>query len=236
MSLTDNFIPQKMPDDPVEAVLAVCEAFSQYQRTYPAGTLHPEVIDGYIEFYGLLRAMKESYGLSYKLPPIESIPDEGRIIGLLSSAIDTIKAELHSQRRRTLLYESERHFAAKISGGFAYEFSDSDLKRVQQLINELRDFIAASEQIEANHKSRLLARLEKLQKELHKRVGSIDQFWAFLGDAGVVLGKFGIDVKPLTDRIGEMMQIISNVQVTAIALPSSTPSPKLTFDDKNVGS
>ena len=42
-------------------------------------------------------------------------------------------------------------------------------------------------------------RLERLQSELHKTVPDIDRIWGMFEEAGVMLGKFGKDAKPLVD-------------------------------------
>ncbi len=90
-----------------------------------------------------------------------------------------------------MFFDSKSKFAAKLGMGFAYEFSEGDLNKVQTRINELRDLIFESPVIEDNHKQRLLKRLERLQSELHKKMSDLDRFWGFVGDASVVLGKFG---------------------------------------------
>ena len=66
-----------------------------------------------------------------------------------------------------------------------------------------------------------------MQSELHKKMSDLDRFWGFVGDAGVVMGKFGNDVKPLTDRIREMMGIVWNTQARAEELESGSPNPFL---------
>lgn len=104
---------------------------------------------------------------------------------------------------------------------FAYEFPEEGLDRIQILINELRDLISDSNTIDENHKLRLLKRLENLQLELHKRVSNLDRFWGFVGDAGVVLGKFGNDVKPIVDRIREMLGIVWRTQAKSEELESN---------------
>lgn len=97
----------------------------------------------------------------------------------------------------------------------------------QTSINELRDLISGSEVIEENHKQRLLKRLERLQSELHKKMSDLDRFWGFVGDAGVVMGKFGEDAKPFTDRIKDIMNIVWRTQARAEELESGSPNPFL---------
>lgn len=118
-------------------------------------------------------------------------------------------------------------FKTSLGSGFAYEFSQGDLDRVQLLINELRSQISGLTGLESDHRRRLLGRLEKLQSELHKKVSDLDRFWGLVGDAGVVLGKLGNDAKPIVDRIKEIADIVWQTQSRAEELPSGTQLPSL---------
>ncbi|MFJ5490297.1 hypothetical protein ACIPT9_03300 [Pectobacterium carotovorum] len=111
--------------------------------------------------------------------------------------------------------------------GFFYEFTDGDLNRIQLIINELREYISDSELFEDNHRGRLLKRLEALQSEMHKKMSDIDRIWGLVGDAGVVIGKFGKNSKPFVDRIKELSQIAWKTQARAEELPSSSVNPLL---------
>jgi hypothetical protein len=94
----------------------------------------------------------------------------------------------------------------------------------------LRVNISESPDIEEKHKQRLLQRLEKLQAELHKKMSDLDRFWGLVGEAGIVLGKFGKDAKPLVDRIREITDIVWRTQSRAEELPSDTQSPLISQD------
>jgi hypothetical protein len=98
------------------------------------------------------------------------------------------------------------------------------------LINELRDLIRENEKFEEDHKRRLLERLEKLQRELHRRLSSLDRIYGLVGDAGVLLGKFGRDAKPFVDRIREIVEIGWRAQASAEDLPASARPALLTTD------
>lgn len=117
-----------------------------------------------------------------------------------------------------------------LNKGFFYEFTDGDLDRIQQLINELRNEITLSDLFEESHRARLLRRLEAMQSEMHKKMSDVDRIWGLVGDAGIVIGKFGKDAKPLVDRIKELSQIAWKTQARAEELPSSSQNPLLESD------
>lgn len=118
----------------------------------------------------------------------------------------------------------------ELNKGFFYEFTDGDLNRSQELINELRNEISGSELFEPEHKQRLLKRLEKVQSELHKKMSDVDRIWGLVGDAGIVIGKFGKDSKPIVDRIKELSQIAWRTQSHTEELPSGSNNPLLGSD------
>lgn len=118
-------------------------------------------------------------------------------------------------------------YKTAINSTFAYEFSQGDLDRIQILVNELREQISSTDKLDEKHRQRLLARLEKLQSELHKRVSDLDRFWGLVGDAGVALGKLGADAKPIVDRIREVSEIVWRTQARTEELPSNTSHPLL---------
>ena len=149
--------------------------------------------------------------------------------------LDTSFRVLHAiisedrQTRRTI--EQKDRFASLLGSVFHYELSEADVQRIQHLLNELRDMISGASDFEADHKQRILKRLERLQSEIHKRLSDLDKFYGIIGDAGVLLGKFGRDAKPFIDRIREIVEIIWRAQANAEQLPTSA-RPALLSTDK----
>ncbi|EGR0311413.1 TPA: hypothetical protein ACVU1I_003552 [Vibrio cholerae] len=146
---------------------------------------------------------------------------------MLFSYLRQVSQEVEIQVTHLNIADIRQKYAQRLKSSFAYEFSQGDYDRIQQLINELREHVVQSKVIEEEHKHRLLKRLERLQSELHKRVADLDRFWGLIGDAGVVLGKFGEDVKPLVDNIKEIANITWNTQKKAEELPSEAPNPMI---------
>jgi hypothetical protein len=152
-------------------------------------------------------------------------------VGEVRSAIQPLIDNEISYNNRTQLLSAIENKKKILNKGFFYEFTDGDLNRIQQLINELRQSISSSELFEDGHKSRLLRRLESLQSEMHKKMSDVDRFWGLIGDAGIVIGKFGKDAKPFVDRIRELSEIVWRTQAHAEQLPSSSENPLL--ENKN---
>ncbi|HCG6065948.1 hypothetical protein ACXP2N_08070 [Vibrio alginolyticus] len=164
-------------------------------------------------------------GLDSELPKPDS--NESYTIQALKQYLDTIESDVSMRLTHLNISDMNQKYSHMLKSSFAYEFSQGDYERVQRLINELREHISSSTIIDDSHKHRLLKKLERLQSELHKRVPDLDRLWGLVGDAGVALGKFGDDVKPLVDRVKEIAGITWNTQKRAEELPSETPNPML---------
>lgn len=153
--------------------------------------------------------------------------------GTMWDFLNNLENHLSANVENRRLADLKSKFKTDLGAGFFYEFSQGDLEKVQTLINALRGEISTCNDLEEEHKQRLLRRLEKLQSELHKKVSDLDRFWGLIGDAGVVLGKLGNDAKPLVDRIREIADIVWQTQARAEELPSGTEPPLLGHRDGN---
>ena len=174
-----------------------------------------------MEALGAYQAFCDAFGLAFSPPSLGTDREEN--INFIRDFFNSASRGLDKQITNVTIRNAHDRFLIKFGAGFTYEFSDGDLKRVQTLLNELRELISTSELFDANHKERILRKLEALQMELHKKVSSLDKFWGLIGEGGVALGKFGKDAKPFVDRIKEIAQIVWWTQARAEELPSGTP-------------
>uniref|UniRef100_UPI0017492F50 hypothetical protein n=1 Tax=Pseudomonas sp. FEN TaxID=2767468 RepID=UPI0017492F50 len=138
--------------------------------------------------------------------------------------------DLVGQSSAKKLEALKKSFGVTLANGFAYEFTEGDLSRIQTIINELRGLLTKDSALDEGHKRRLLRRLEELQKELHKKVSDLSHFYGLMGDFGVAVGKLGKDAKPFTDRIKELIGFAWKAQARAEQLPSSAENPMLEHD------
>lgn len=228
MLFNDIFI-SSLQDDPVNRTIELCEMTFQALEPYNDNqsewqTGEYEIL---LEAYSLMVEIIES-----KLLPIQlSYPlvsgDMVETCVTINRYLRDVHKLLSSESAKLKVQSLRSKFRVSLGNGFAYEFTQGDLDRVQILINELRDKITKAKQLEQEHQQRLLRRLEKLQAELHKKVSDLDRFWGLIGDAGVVLGKLGNDAKPIVDRVREIADIVWQTQSRAEELPSGTHLPFL---------
>ncbi|MCZ6691809.1 MAG: hypothetical protein O7H41_19660 [Planctomycetota bacterium] len=226
-------LPRSMPLDPRKKVRELCHEFGDMQTREEASSL-PRPMNEYVAVYGALERALELGSLGYELAPLNvkkaaRNPDSARTG--MRTAIQEVVARLDEEDFAATYEESKTRVAREFGQAFAYEFSVTGLKRVQELINELRSEISEVQVISVKHRDRLLKRLEALQGELHRRVGNVDRLWGFLLDAGSMTRQLGEDAKPLVDRLRELAEIVWRSQSEALGLPPSAsplrlPEPK----------
>jgi hypothetical protein len=153
---------------------------------------------------------------------LETFPELGpqrhqnvtNIAGYFGRLRNNVRAELTNRHARGYFESKTEEYVSLFSKASIYEFSESDFKRVQDLVNELRDLIRGSTLITDEHKRRLLRRLEAMSGELRRKTNDIDRFWGFIGEAGIAMRKFGEDLAPISERVLELGGLVVNVIFT----------------------
>ena len=221
-------ILDRVRDNPVEGAVDVCHFVQDNLEEGPDWSTqdHAFLLEGYALISALGAASKIEYGTSEPVLSRDIIKASRGIAAFLRD----VSAELIEQANAHKLESLRNHFTKTIVYGFSYEFTDGDLKRVQELINELRDLVTENTELEADHKRRLLKRLEEMQSELHKKVSDFDRYYGLAVDAGVLMKKLGENAKPFVDRIKELTRISWATQSRAENLPSGSEPPLLGND------
>ena len=214
-SYSDNFdrsFIESLPAEPIEALYDLLDHWKSVQRSKSPADPQP-VLRDYVRLYSIVRSLAHDAGI-----PVDDIDghdsDEINIKDFMSYLRGIfVETAGHCE---TALVQREINRTDELTEEFQeirahvelVEFSESEFEQIQTLTNELRDLIVDTSDLEDNHKSRILNRLEDFQRELHKKMSNLDRFWVFFGEAGVRLGEFGENVKPFTDRLRELAQIV----------------------------
>jgi hypothetical protein len=202
---------QGLAADNMEALAALCAEFERFDGH--ARQL-PEHHGDYVEALSILRGFAIA-----RVTKLESFPEMGpqrhqniaNVIGYFGRLKDQARTELTARYSRGYFETKTEEYAALFARVSVYEFSESDFKRVHDLVRELRDLIRGSSLITDDHKRRLLRRLEAMHAELHKKTSDIDRFWGFIGEAGIAMRKFGEDLAPISERVLELGGIVITV-------------------------
>ena len=222
--------------DPLTGVKEACELALQALSDDTQGWTVSE-LEALEEADVLMGELKEAELLPvpYPLPTLPLDASRGKRATAIRSALIGVLASLETQELQARRERLASRFRVGIGTKFAYEFSQGDLDRIQSLLNDLRSLVSASEKFKPEHQQRMLARLETLQRELHKKVSDLDRFWGLVGDAGVMLAKLGNDAKPIVDRVREIADIVWNTQGRAEELPSTARPPQIGYEPPQQG-
>lgn len=224
MSIPDYLI-QGVRNNPAEGATAVC--YYALDEVEQQSGWTQEAHETLLEATALILSLQEEE----LIPNLKDAPDLNgsmnyvcnQMTAFLKHVHDTLIGLTTAQKMETI----KSRFSITLAGGFGYEFTDGDLNRIRMLINELRELIIANSELDDDHKSRLLKRLEKMQSEIHKKMSDLNSFYGLLVEASVVLRKIGENAKPIVDRIKELSNISWNTHARAENLPSGTEPPML---------
>ncbi len=224
---------RNLPADDDEAILHVCDAVLRLYlgkvKSHP-GKYYDELADVLAFFI----VFAQSRSLKYNFPNLDAnqaVVSERAVIEFLKKQANEARARRKRKVGEEEFLRFQEKYAAMFSGGLLHEFTESDISRIQELINELRGLITDASGLEENHRGRLLRRLEKLQAELHKKVPDLDRFYGLVGDAFEVVGKLGKDAKPLVDRFREILELVWKAQARVAQLPLTSLKKLLTFEE-----
>ncbi|MCA0927233.1 hypothetical protein [Ruegeria profundi] len=88
-----------------------------------------------------------------------------------------------------------------------FDLDEHDKARVLELCAQMRKIVLASDIFDQAHRRRLLDRIAGIEYQVEQPKGYLDVVRSGVSDVGETLGKFGTDIKPLTDRMKEVFQI-----------------------------
>lgn len=227
---------KSLPNEPILAGLKMCETFFEF-RNKTSGSEKKYYID-YLDAFTAMEMFVKANELS---PLVGNIPKlkEGETAENFKSIINFYAlVSQHLSKENEKLIESNtlesgrNKYKGIFEKGFGYKFTDGDLQRIQVLINELRDLVTQSELFDANHRERLLNKLEGFQKELHKNMSSMDKFYAWVIDTSIVLKIVGNNAKPFMDRVKEIADIVWKAIIITEGLPSGIPMTLLKTENE----
>ena len=217
MKWNEEFIREKLPTDPIEAGKAICEWMSD---GYDGDDWYEDLLDD----FAFLQIWIRKHHWNIEIPSID-IEDRTGTVDTINNWVKTLRAYFMNKSASNALQTSLEYYQAELGVGFAYQLTDGDLDRIQKLVNQLRTQISSCGVLENDHRRRLLSRLEKLQRELHKRMSDYDRAYGIMVDGIILTQRFGEAVKPVTELIREIGNLFWRAQSRCEELPGDSPLP-----------
>ena len=108
-----------------------------------------------------------------------------------------------------------------------FSLEKKDISRVVELCSQMRKIVFVTADFDSPHRLRLLNRIAAIEAEVLKPQGIFDVIRGGIDDVGETLGKFGVSIKPLTDRMAEVVGIARRKTKEYDQLPSPDEVKKL---------
>jgi len=216
---TDDFL-ESLPDQTWLGLKQICDHFLTFDNSLE-DFQRADNYDSYLEALALVESYTEARGLNFNRKPPIGTAD--KTIDLIRSSIFGLCRTVETKLAEITLEEAKERFKDHLNGAFLYEFSDGDLKRIQDILDLLRCEISASTSVEESHKQRILEKLEKLQSELHKKESNLDKYFGIAGEILALVRKSGDAALPWAKCVKEILSIVWQAQLRFYELPSSLP-------------
>ncbi|WP_291731887.1 hypothetical protein [Leisingera sp. F5] len=190
-----------------------------FSRQFNGEALALERVGEVIDLFAELSALSNYTGCQLTLP--RDIKDDVDSIKSLLGRYNTYRAQ-------------HRAFATKFRvektrSGSLVKLDESDIEKIQSLIDKTRKTIGSSTFLDDQHKQRLLARLEVLQSEIHKVQSDMDRALAGLVEVGDAMGKFGKKASPLVEAFEKIAGVFNSKREEPLQLPAppkALPKPE----------
>ncbi|MES0824187.1 hypothetical protein [Ruegeria sp. SCP11] len=114
-----------------------------------------------------------------------------------------------------------------------FSLGAEDKARVLDLCSQMRKIVLATTDFDQPHKRRLLNRIAGIEAQVEQPKGMLDVVRAGVSDVGETLGKFGKDIKPLTDRMKEVAQIARSNSKEYDQIPAPEEVKQLPAPEEN---
>ena len=230
---SEEFLSQ-LPANPVPGLEQLIEKFNEWEtrnraklkKTPDFGGAYPEMVRA----YAVLQAYTEAHELEIVFPDLNVNNKEENVGHIIKAFHHSAKNTLNQLRMMEDKLEFEtikEEYVQKFGHCFAFQFSDGDLRKTQNLLRLLDQIVDRSEYLDECDKLRLKDRAHRSLQVLHKKSVNLDPIWGLIGDAGVVISRYGSQADSIANRIFEIIEIIWRTQAITENLESGINNPFL---------
>ena len=138
--------------------------------------------------------------------------------------LSTVKSHKTKRATDAAVHRGREFFSYRFFPPLTYEFSDSDVSQINDLILTLRKLITDSSEIAESHRQRLLRRLDALQAEVGKKISNVDRVWGVTGEIWMTVKAFISNPEKANEWmtvIAKLLAIVAAAQAMAQGLPPS---------------
>lgn len=220
----DKKFVSSLPKDPAEAINLICDEFIDFHERLG----REEDVDYYEEYltaYSLLIAFLEVHKFDFDLPPITRKKKSD--VNMIYDSFLDVRSKIAPYLEEKKYSLSVEEFKAMLGNVFYYQFSNDDLKRIEKLLDNLKDVLRNDKDMGVEFRHRILKKVTILKDELNRKTKSVDGFWGLFVDGGVALGKFGDGARLFFNTVKDIILLVWQMQAKAEELPPNAPVPMI---------
>jgi hypothetical protein len=187
-----------------------------------------ELLDWHIANYGIVR-MADVDELIMRIESAKSsLPSRFKTVSAKLKDFDESIPDFH--RNRCTRLKRMLEVSSKLPKPLAklqdndlhptFKLDENDRVLVLNLCSDMRKIVLNTTHFDNPHKVRLSNRIAAIEAEVHKDNGLFDVVLGGVSDFGETLGQFGRDIKPLTNRMSEVLKITRKSTKSYDQLPS----------------
>jgi hypothetical protein len=223
----DEFI-ETLPDEPLEALHAVCEQFDRVLSSsisldaLTASAQYELLIDAYAFLQAFWDQNGPSLSISLELPSIEvvGVKNAAVVVEIFNAVYQHVRPALKVRQLRLHLENAEDQYVAKLGLNFGYAFDSEQVEQLKHLIKHVRRRMRANKDLEPYHVERLGNRLKAMLAAVAPSVPDLDTLYGGVIDLVVTLGRLGPSAAAMLKDVQELAALLSAVQREAMGLPA----------------
>ena len=216
--MLDEAFVANLPPETDEALILICKAYMGWNTQVKPADRMAKYVE-YVDAFSFLVAFGKARSVAMTPPNLDAC-DRATSISVIDLFFHTTMRDAVTRVGAVYHDRTVNKFSKLLAAAFFYEFPKDDLSRIRVLINELKNEIWKTDDLDDDHKARLRMRFEKLLQGLHERRSDLDCYLGLIGEAAVLTAKVGHDAKPLVDRIRLILGIVLKVQAKSEGVPA----------------
>ncbi len=216
--MLDEAFVANLPPETDEALILICKAYTNWSTQVKPADRVAKYVE-YVDAFSFLVAFGKARSVTMTPPNLDACDRASSISGI-DLFVQTVMRDAVTRVGAEYQDRTVNKFSKLLEAAFFYEFSRDDLSRIRAIVNELKNEIWKTDDLDDNHKARLRLRFEKLLQGLNERRSDLDCYLGLIGEAAVLTAKLGRDARPLVDRIRLILGIALKVQAKSEGVPA----------------
>ncbi len=232
MAIDSNFI-NRLPDNIILAEKVIIDTFYQTLEVYTMSEDKSDFYEDFIEIYSFYQVYAEKNNIDVAFPKLGTNIQNNLelIISFFRNRNRIVGKKIDKFANEKIIEDKKTKFKSILYDDYIYIFETEELKLLKFTITQLKQLINDNKFLKSSYQQRLGKKIDKLITNTKLEMKSFDEFWGFVGEAGIIIGKTNNNCNDIIEKIKEIVHLIWKVQARSEKL-SVEEIPKLVFSFK----